>query len=138
MSPPALPFVTSFYAGLLGILALALAMQVIRGRQRNRVSVGDGGNPEMLRLMRVQANFSEYVPLALLLIMLGEILGVPRWLVHGEGLVLLAARLLHAWGLGATERVHPGRFVGILATFAVIAVGSIVLIVRTLTRGIFG
>jgi uncharacterized membrane protein YecN with MAPEG domain len=32
------------------------------------IAIGDAGNPEMLRAMRVHSNFAEYVPLSLLLI----------------------------------------------------------------------
>lgn len=132
-----LPVITSFYGGLLGLLALVLAGLVIRMRLRNKVSVGDGDNPEMLRTIRVQANFSEYVPLALLLMALGETLGGARWLVHAEGLALLIGRLMHAWGLYNHAGPNIGRFLGTNLTFITIAVAAIVLISRALAGGAF-
>ncbi|PIR23191.1 MAG: hypothetical protein COV44_04320 [Deltaproteobacteria bacterium CG11_big_fil_rev_8_21_14_0_20_45_16] len=39
-----------------------LAVRVIRTRWRHRVSLGDGGNAEMLRAIRIFGNFNEYTP----------------------------------------------------------------------------
>ena len=58
--------VTPLYAGLLALLFLVLSWRVIQFRQRG-ISLGDGGDPRMLRLIRGHANFAEYVPLILLM-----------------------------------------------------------------------
>ena len=58
-------FVTPLYAGLLAVWFLVLSIKVVQGRGHGP-SLGDGGDPHMLRLMRGHANFAEYVPLALL------------------------------------------------------------------------
>src|SRR5258708_29645303 len=57
-------------AGLLGLLAVALLSNVGRLRGKTRIFIGDGGNAELITAMRVQANFVENVPLALILIWL--------------------------------------------------------------------
>ena len=57
-------FITEFYAGVLAILFFALSIRVVA--VRGRVSLGDGGDPMVLRRMRGHANFAEYVPLILL------------------------------------------------------------------------
>ena len=46
--------------------------------------------------MRGQANFVEYVPLCLLLLLVIAGFGAPLFVVHGLGLVLTVGRLLHA------------------------------------------
>jgi hypothetical protein len=62
----ALP-VTLATAGALGIIYLVLAARVVRGRWTHRVSLGDGGNAAMQRLIRAHGNFGEYVPMLLIL-----------------------------------------------------------------------
>jgi hypothetical protein len=44
----------------------------------------------MLQAMRVQANFAEYVPFAVLLLVLAEIQGLPDAALHAAGLLLVA------------------------------------------------
>jgi len=60
--------VSMITAGLLGILLLFLSGHVIAGRVKFKIDIGDGGNEQMRQRIRAQANFTEYVPLALLLI----------------------------------------------------------------------
>ena len=64
--------ITAVFAALLAPLFLVLSYRVIKLRGSTRTALGDGGNPELLRRMRVQANFAEYAPLALVLIGLAE------------------------------------------------------------------
>ena len=64
--------ITALYASLLAPLFILLSVRVIGARRSARVPVGDGGNTVLLRRMRVQANFAEYVPFALLLMALAE------------------------------------------------------------------
>jgi uncharacterized membrane protein YecN with MAPEG domain len=112
------PAVTMLYAGLCAGLLFALSVRVIRMRRQLSVSVGDAGDEEMTRRIRAQANFSEYVPIALLLILLLELAGTPAALLHLLGIVLLVGRLLHAWSL--TARSGRARVAGMSMTFAVL------------------
>jgi uncharacterized protein len=84
------------------------------------------------RAVRVQANFTEYVPLALVVMALGEMAGVPAAIVHIEGIALLGGRVLHAWGLGRQAGRSPGRFSGTTLTFAAIACAGCAAIVAGL------
>jgi uncharacterized protein len=120
------------YAALLALLFVALSWRTITLRRRLRVAVGDGGHPELLRAMRVHANFAEYVPLALLLIALVEIGGSPAWLVHVLGTVLLLARCAHAWGVSQTKEDFRFRISGMMATFGVLGVAAAELLRRSL------
>jgi len=65
--------VTPLYAALLGLMFIALSIRTIRLRRRYRVAIGDGRKALLQRAMRVNANFAEYVPLALLLIYFVEL-----------------------------------------------------------------
>ena len=59
---------TPWYIAINGLLLLALSVNVVRFRVKHRVNLGDGGQPELRQAMRVQGNFAEYVPMALLMI----------------------------------------------------------------------
>ena len=117
--------VSAAYAGLLGLLLLALSYRVVALRRRFRVGLGDAGNEALNRAIRVQANFVEYVPLALFLIVMLELNGATAIVVNLLGAGLLAGRLLHAWGLSRSQGASPGRFYGILITWLVLLAGSV-------------
>jgi uncharacterized membrane protein YecN with MAPEG domain len=67
--------ITPFYAALLALLYVGLAVRVIQLRRSERVALGDGGRQSLQRATRVHANFAEYVPLALILLVLAELTG---------------------------------------------------------------
>ena len=116
--------ITAFYAGLLAIFFVLLSIHVIRRRLANMVSLGDGGDVELSRRIRVHGNFAEYVPLGLILIGLSESLGTTPMLVHGLGLALLVGRMSHAWGLSPANGLQAFRTVGMVLTFGMLLVGA--------------
>jgi uncharacterized membrane protein YecN with MAPEG domain len=118
-------YVTAFYAALLAALFLVLSVRVIGWRREMRVEIGDGGERELLRRMRVHANFAEYVPYALLLMALSESMTPPRPLLHLVGVVLVIGRLLHAYGLGQTPQILRYRVLGMTLTFAAIGIAAL-------------
>ena len=124
--------ITALYAGLLALLLLLLSARIVLLRRRLRVGIGDGGQPELARAVRVHANFTEHVPLALLLLLLLEQWCGAIWL-HGYGIALLASRLLHAWGLGQSAGSSFGRVYGTLVTWILLLVGALALIVSGLS-----
>ncbi len=124
------PAVTMLYAGLSAGVLFALSVRVIRLRRRLKVSVGDAGDEDMARCIRAQANFAEYVPIALLLILLLELAGTPAALLHLLGAVLLVGRLVHAWSL--TARSGRARVVGMVMTFAVLVSAGVLNVVDAL------
>lgn len=99
--------ITSLYAALLMILLVVLSGMVIRSRVVHRVDIGDGGNPDLFRMIRVQANFAEHVPLALIGIALVESGGHNPRLVHALGAGLVIGRVLHAVGLAKLQDLQP-------------------------------
>ena len=56
------------------------------------MSIGDGGNPYMLRAIRMHGNAIEYIPLVLMLIY--EINSGAQIVLHFVDVVLLTARLI--------------------------------------------
>ena len=120
-----------FYAALCGLLLIALSVQVVLARRRYRVSLGAGSEAGMEQAMRVQANFSEYVPLALVLLVLSELSGLPLPAVHAAGIGLVASRVLHAWGLSHSAGRSFGRFYGTAGTWLVVTALSLWLLYAT-------
>lgn len=120
------------YAGLLGLLYLYLCWRVIRVRQARKINFGDGGDEELARAMRVQANFNEYVPLILLLLLALAALHFSRYLIDALGILLVIGRLLHAQGLGHTSGRSFGREVGTGLTWLVLLVAAVALILGTI------
>ncbi len=110
-----------FYTGLLGLLLIALSTNVVLARRRYRVRLGVGTDEGMQQAVRVHANFTEYVPLAVVLLVLCEVLAdLPAAAVHAAGIVLVTSRVLHAWGLARSPGTTFGRFYGTAGTWLVI------------------
>lgn len=124
--------ITAIYASVLALIFVALSVRVIGARRAARVALGDGGDAQLLRRQRVHANFAEYVPLALILMLLAEQQGAAAWIVHGIGVLLLAGRLFHAVGVSQSRERIWQRVTGMSLTFGAIVTGAIVNLVRAL------
>ncbi|MBB65581.1 MAG: hypothetical protein CMO81_11025 [Waddliaceae bacterium] len=103
------------YAGLLGLAAVFLAVQVILQRRKKKVALGYGKSRELKDRGRAFENFTEYVPIALLLMMIVEFSGGNQALLHMSGLSLIFGRLLHA--IAIYRRIIRLRVVGMSLTF---------------------
>lgn len=112
--------ITALYAAPLAALFLHLSLRVIKGRRSGKVALGDAGNKSLLRRIRAQANFAEYVPFSLLLIGLSESLGTMPVLVHASGLALLLGRISHAYGVSREPENFRFRVWGMISTFSAI------------------
>ena len=119
------------YAGVLGLLFVALSVRTLRLRRRMQVAVGDGGNIVMLRAMRVHANFAEYVPLCLVLLYLLQTQGAGAVYLHVLGAGLVAGRLSHAYGVSKEPEDFRFRVVGMALTLGVLISASVSLLVST-------
>ena len=110
--------VTALYAGICALLSVLLANSVLYVRLRG------GQRPEGQgdAMLRVQANFVENVPLALVLLLVAELGGLEAGAVHVFGASLVVLRLLHAWGLGTYEGANYPRLIGAQGTFLLLSV----------------
>ncbi|HXK21148.1 MAG TPA: MAPEG family protein [Myxococcota bacterium] len=124
--------ITAIYAGLLGLMFLALEIPIGMLRGRGNVSLGDGGNPDLTVAIRRHANFVEHVPLALLLLALLELNGAGHTLLHVLGAALVLARLMHPFGLDVHVMRRPPRALGAGVTALVILVSSAMLLWRAI------
>jgi uncharacterized protein len=117
--------VTPLYAALLAIWLLVLGLRVIQHRKRARVYVGDGGDAGLQRAMRGQANFAEYVPLALLMLAILELSRFSIYLIHALGIVLVVARVMHGYAFSFATESRLGRTWGALLTFVVLIIEAV-------------
>jgi hypothetical protein len=117
-------FASSLYIGLAALLLVVLSARVIRLRYRYRTEIGDGGHAELARAIRAHANFIEYVPLALLVIVMADLLGHAKWTVHGMGIALVIGRVAHAYGFTTGEGPNLGRNLGVTLTLLVLIAGA--------------
>jgi uncharacterized protein len=118
--------VTAFYASLLTILFLFLSVRVMGRRRERRVELGAGEDAELLRRIRVHANFAEYVPLTLILMALAESMTPPRPILHLVGILLLAGRLMHAYGLSQTPHILRYRVWGMTLTLFALGIAAMI------------
>ena len=105
------------YAAALALLFVFLSVRVIGARRSGSVAIGVAGNPDLERRARVQANFAEYAPLALLLLAMAELRGSPVWALHALCILLVIGRVSHAWGVSHTPENFRFRVGGMAATF---------------------
>jgi uncharacterized protein len=112
-----IPTILPVYAAVFAIFFVALSIRTIRQRRSLKIGLGDAGNKDMQRAVRVHANFAEYVPFSLLMIFLVEQSGVYAWLVHLLCLGLLAGRLSHAYGVSQAKENYKFRITGMALTF---------------------
>jgi len=117
--------VIPFYAAILALLYVYLSARTIGFRRKSRVSIGDGGDQELLRAVRMHANFSEYVPISLILLTFVELQAAPLLLVHVLGSLLLIARISHAYGISSVQAKGIFRVGGMAGTFTTITIAAI-------------
>jgi len=123
--------VTPLYAGVLALFFLVLSLRVIQYRQRG-IPLGDGGDPEMLRLIRGHANFAEYVPLILLMMGFLEVGHTSIYVLHALGIALIVSRFLHGYALSFTDRFRFGRVWGAGLTFTVLGICAVLCLMQAL------
>jgi uncharacterized protein len=108
--------VTSLYASVLAIAAIMLALVVSTKRGKYGVSILDGGHPELALWIRKHGNFAEAVPLALLMMALAELRGMPAAWLYAIGGLLLISRVAHVYGLTNENPTEPFRIAGTVGT----------------------
>src|ERR1700690_2409383 len=85
--------ITALYGAILGLVVVALAINVTVHRVKLRVPLGDGGNAVMRRMIRLHGNAAEYIPLAIALMLIYELNGGGHTTLHIVGIALIAGRV---------------------------------------------
>ncbi len=129
-----LPKVSYLYAGIMGVFYFLLSANVIRLRTKLKVGIGHDNNPEcpLFRAVRIHANFNEFVPFIILLMMMDEMTGRSAMFVHAFGLALIVSRVSHFMAITKSHRGSNLRVFGASVTFSVMLVLSFLLIIKGL------
>lgn len=107
--------VTLAAAAAAGVLNIWLALRINAARSAAGVYLGDGGNEAIQRRMRAQANYVEYTPFVLALIVAIELSGKGSWWLGVVALVYFAGRIAHGFGMDGGALLK-GRFIGTITT----------------------
>ena len=124
--------ISALYASLLTLLIVMLSMVVINLRRSLKIGVGDGGNRDLQRAIRVQGNAIEYIPAFILLLAAYELNHGSAMLLHGFGAVFFLCRILHAWGLYGSGGASRSRVAGTVGTLTVLVTLSVANLLRLL------
>ena len=114
-----MPKITLLFAALHVLLMLFLLVPISLHRRGHKIGLGDGGDAVLARKVRVHGNFIEHAPLALLMLGLLELCGLPAIWLWAFGSVLLLGRLMHAVGFSRRAGYSMGRFWGTALTWLV-------------------
>ena len=110
--------VTALFGAIHGVLNVALAIGVTRARAQSNIFLGTGDNESLLLASRRHGNNTEYVPLALLLLLVAELAGGGATALYALGTALTVGRVLHAIGVGSEP--SPLRAIGAVLTWVAI------------------
>ena len=108
--------ITLTVAGAAALINIWLMIRVGQVRSSEKVSIGDGGNENVIRRMRAHSNYIESAPFVVLLVAAIELASTtsPTWLWIVSGVYLLG-RVAH--GVGVDDgKFGKGRMIGTLIT----------------------
>ena len=125
--------ITPAYAAICALVYVALSVRTLLLRRQGGVAIGDGNQPVLSRAIRAHANFSEYVPLALVLMFFLEVSGAAGGWMHVLGVLLVLGRVSHAFGVSQVEENYIYRVSGMALTFTVIISAAARILVQYLS-----
>jgi uncharacterized protein len=94
-------------AAAAALINIWLAVRIGRIRTTEKISIGDGGNELLVRRMRAQANFVEFTPFVLILIVLLEMATGTSLVLWGVMAIYMIGRILHALGMDGKLNTRP-------------------------------
>ena len=129
------PKISLLYAGILGILYLLLSVNVINLRRKKLTGLGHSTDPNcpLFRSVRIHGNFNEYIPFILLLLVLDEVTGRNKLVLHFLGSLLVLGRIGHFIGITKSHKTSAGRFLGTIITYGCLVTLSVFLISKGLS-----
>lgn len=121
--------ITGFYAGILALWLVFLILSVVRLRWRYRVGLGDGGEKELTRAIRIHGNFIETAPFLIVMMGMMEMWSILQpAALHAYGAALVLSRLLHWRGLTSSATTSFGRTAGTVLVCLLLATGAAAMI----------
>ena len=129
---PILFATVGLYAGLNALILLWLSVTTAKLRGKYKISIGDGDNKHMLRIMRGHANAVENMSIVFILLIIMAALSTPAAILHGFALVFTLARLAHAWHFIQEDAPRWQRYYGTVITMMVTLLAAIAIIGHSL------
>ena len=126
--------VSILYVAILGLLHVPFTFFVGMYRFRSRISLLDGGDKVLRNRMRAHANFTENVPIALILLLSMDALGASASWLHSVGAVLVVSRVVHYSVIATNPGNTPPRFLAMIGTLGAIFASSLWLLSYTFTH----
>jgi hypothetical protein len=125
------------YAALNALLLFGLALNVgLRRGAQKQLQPGDTGDASLTRAIRAHANFAEYAPVVLLLLLAIVLLDGPAVWLHALGAGFTVGRLFHVFGMMRAKHPNWVRFVGNLATGLTLLLGAAACLLLALAPGL--
>ncbi|MBB6467027.1 hypothetical protein HNQ96_002903 [Aminobacter lissarensis] len=114
--------ITSTTAALAAVVLVCLSIAVSLRRKKVGIKIGYSEDTALMRRIRAQGNFIEYVPLALILLALAEYRQAPAAMLWAIACLLIAGRSLHFVGImtGKTPLSAPGM----IGTYGALLIGA--------------
>lgn len=107
--------ITLASAAAAAFINIWLSIRIGMVRTAKKISIGDGGDDDLIRRMRAQANFIENTPIVLVLVAALELARGPSPWLMGAAAAYMIGRVAH--GVGMDGGVFGfGRMVGTLVT----------------------
>lgn len=124
--------ITSMIAASLAVIMFTLTFMVSVGRinlgkaegDTAKYPIHDGGNENLKRRISAFGNFTEYVPMCVIMIALVEINGATSILIWSLGVAFVIGRILHAIGMLINPHFPLPRIIGMFATYAVLLMSA--------------
>ena len=116
-------------AAVFGLLHVIFTLRVGNYRFKSRISLGDGGDPEMRNRVRAHGNFIENVPIAVLLILLNDLDGAQDNTLILMGSILLISRLTHYLTIATRRLPIILRPLSMIGTLGTILAASVMLLI---------
>lgn len=119
---------TAWFAALHGIMFIGLCCYISYLRVTRKISLGDGGDKYVQKIIRAHGNLCEFAPILLILSLLLELKTGSTNLILYTGIAYTAGRAIHIYGI-RQRGVSQLRQLGALFNYIGVLVLSVALIV---------
>lgn len=127
--------ISSFFAGILGLLYLKISFATIRTRRKNKISLGTGSSQKLQHLVSAHSNFASYSIFLLFLMFLLEQPHsfIPWYILTVVGILFTCGRIFHFWAFSKPTMDFKLRTAGMILTLFPLSVLSILNLIQFIT-----
>ncbi len=113
--------IVALYAGLNALILVALTVNIGPRRVGQKaLNPGDTGDAQLTSAIRAHANFTEYAPIVLVLLLCLALTNTAALPLHILGGTFTFARIAHGIGMMQPKHPNPLRFIGAALTVLVL------------------